>query len=43
MDMLKECCERMTKMMGMGMPMMITCGGMPMMICMPEMKMAAAA
>jgi hypothetical protein len=31
MDMLKMCCDRMMAMMSMGMPMMILCGGMPMM------------
>jgi hypothetical protein len=33
MDMFMECCKRMMAMMGMGMPMMMTCGGMPMMVC----------
>ena len=33
MEMFKNCCELMMKMMSMGMPMMMTCGGMPMMIC----------
>jgi hypothetical protein len=32
MDMMRERCEMMTRMMGMGMPMMMTCGGMPMMM-----------
>jgi hypothetical protein len=31
-DMFMECCKRMTSMMGAGMPMMMACGGMPMMI-----------
>jgi hypothetical protein len=32
MDVMRERCEMMTRMMGMGMPMMMTCGGMPMMM-----------
>lgn len=34
MDMFMECCKRMTAMMDAGMPMMMACGGMPMMMCM---------
>ena len=33
-DMFMKCCESMTNMMQMGMPMMMCCGGM-MMMCMP--------
>ncbi|MGH9916789.1 MAG: hypothetical protein ACRD63_16050, partial [Pyrinomonadaceae bacterium] len=33
MEMMKDCCDRMTAMMNMGMPMMMSCGGMPMMMC----------
>ena len=33
MTMFMECCKRMTGMMGMGMPMMMSVGGMPMMMC----------
>ena len=39
-DMFMECCQRMTSMMTMGMPMMMTCGGMAMM-CMPTTKTKA--
>ena len=35
MEMMKECCDAMNAMMGMGMPMMMMCNGMPMMMCMP--------
>jgi hypothetical protein len=35
-DMFKDCCQRMMTMMGNGMPAMMMCGGMPMMLCMPE-------
>jgi hypothetical protein len=31
MDMMRERCEMMTRMMGMGMPIMMMCGGMPLM------------
>jgi len=34
MEMFKTCCEMMMKMMGNGMPMVMSCGGMPMMMCM---------
>ncbi|KYF81204.1 hypothetical protein BE18_06250, partial [Sorangium cellulosum] len=34
MDMLRQRCDAMMKMMGMGMPMMLMCGSMPMMMCM---------
>lgn len=33
MDMMKECCERMMAMMNYGMPCMMMCPGMPMMMC----------
>lgn len=33
MDMLKTCCDVMTKMMGSGVPMTMMCGSMPMMVC----------
>jgi hypothetical protein len=33
MDMMKSRMEMMTSMMGNGMPCMMTCGGMPMMMC----------
>ncbi len=33
MDMLKMCCDMMTKMMNCGMPMTMMCGTMPMMVC----------
>jgi len=32
MDMMKERCEQMMNMMNMGMPCMMMCGGMPMMM-----------
>jgi hypothetical protein len=32
MDMMRERCAAMTSMMGMGMPVMMMCGGMPMMM-----------
>jgi hypothetical protein len=32
MDMMRERCDMMNNMMNMGMPMMIMCGGMPMMM-----------
>lgn len=38
MEMMQECCTRMTTMMGMGMPMMMCCNGMPMMMGMPATK-----
>ena len=34
MEMFKTCCEMMMKMMGNSMPMVMSCGGMPMMMCM---------
>ncbi|XXY53739.1 hypothetical protein WME91_21635 [Sorangium sp. So ce269] len=37
MDMLKERCEAMMKMMSAGMPMTMMCGGMPMMMGMSTM------
>ncbi|WP_437524219.1 hypothetical protein WME79_35600 [Sorangium sp. So ce726] len=44
MDMLRQRCEAMMKMMGMGMPMMLMCGNMPMMMCMSTgMDMSAGA
>lgn len=33
MDMLNNCCQLMNKMMDCGMPMMMSCNGMPMMCC----------
>jgi hypothetical protein len=36
MGMLAERCHAMTAMMAMGMPAMMSAGGMPMMVCMPE-------
>jgi hypothetical protein len=33
LDMLKNCCMLMNKMMDCGMPMMMSCNGMPMMCC----------
>jgi hypothetical protein len=35
MDMLKERCQAMMAMMAMGMPAMMACGGMPMMMMSP--------
>jgi hypothetical protein len=31
--MMKACCDMMNGMMSMGMPAMMSCGGMPMMMC----------
>jgi hypothetical protein len=36
MGMMQERCNAMNAMMGMGTPMMMMCGGMPMMLCMPS-------
>jgi hypothetical protein len=33
MDMLKICCDMMTRMMSCGMPMTMMCGSVPMMVC----------
>ncbi|MCS6913916.1 MAG: hypothetical protein RMK29_07325 [Myxococcales bacterium] len=33
MDLLRDRCETMMKMMSMGMPVMMMCGNMPMMLC----------
>jgi hypothetical protein len=38
MPRMKERCEAMQSMMAMGAPMMMMCGGMPMMVCMPTTK-----
>jgi len=38
MDMMKDCCERMNAAMSMGMPAMMMCSNMPMMMCMPAKK-----
>ncbi|HVK74846.1 MAG TPA: hypothetical protein VM734_16065 [Kofleriaceae bacterium] len=35
MDMMRERMKMMESMMGQGMPCMMMCGGMPMMMCMP--------
>ena len=35
LEMMRERCDAMMKMMSMGMPMMMMMGGMPMMACMP--------
>ena len=35
MDMMRERMKTMESMMGQGMPCMMMCGGMPMMMCMP--------
>jgi len=32
MDMMRECCDAMNAMMAMGMPCMMSCGGIPMMM-----------
>jgi hypothetical protein len=37
MEMFKERCEAMTKMMAMGMPVTMMCGHMPVMTCMTAM------
>ncbi len=37
-EMMKECCERMNSMMGMGMPVMMMCGNMMCMCMMQESK-----
>ena len=38
MSRMKERCEAMSSMMAMGAPMMMMCGGMPMMMCQPTTK-----
>jgi hypothetical protein len=38
MDMMKDCCDRMNAAMSMGMPAMMMCPNMPMMMCMPAKK-----
>jgi len=38
MDMMKECCDRMNAAMSMGMPTMMMCPNMPMMMCMSMKK-----
>ncbi len=38
MDMIKDYCERLTTMMGYGMPAMMMCTGTPMMVCVLDKK-----
>jgi hypothetical protein len=42
MAMLKERCDGMNAMMAMGAPLMMVCGGMPMLACMPQVQQQAS-